>query len=293
MRSGARRRARGDPREAALNDYENLVQVFELAPPDGYSDMESFNRDLDALLTQMHRGVREFPAQSVRGGTQSIDYVIGAGHDLVQRLRARFDEALDTYIQSMKDDPEHRLFARRTPTFHYASSWSTRLSDGGHHVNHIHSGGWISAAYYVSVPQGEGGVLQFGEPPFEAGIKNPVRRTRSAQSRNAGALSRPICGTARRRSARGGTAHHHRLRRGAEVSIASGLSREPVMSWMVLAAIAVAGTFATFTDWLFMGVLFHARYNSLSRIWWPGPREAAKRRAILYSSALAYLTTAP
>ncbi len=50
-------------------------------------------------------------------------------------------------------------------------------SDGGHHINHVHSGGWISATYYVSVPEGDGGELQFGAPPFEAGIKNPVRRT--------------------------------------------------------------------------------------------------------------------
>ena len=47
-----------------------------------------------------------------------------------------------------------------------------RLGSGGHHVNHIHPRGWISSAYYVSVPPETGsgdskaGWIKFGEPPI-------------------------------------------------------------------------------------------------------------------------------
>jgi len=43
---------------------------------------------------------------------------------------------------------------------------------GRHHVNHVHPRGWISSAYYVSVPdetasgKGKAGWLKFGEPPI-------------------------------------------------------------------------------------------------------------------------------
>jgi hypothetical protein len=64
------------------------------------------------------------------------------------------------------------------------------------------------------------------------------------------------------------------------------------MLWMLVAAIAVSGTLATFTDWLFMGVLFHQHYNRYPEIWWPAFREKGDRRAIVYSSVLAYATSA-
>lgn len=56
-------------------------------------------------------------------------------------------------------------------------------------------------------------------------------------------------------------------------------------------AVLLAGTITMFTDWLFMGVLFHKRYNRFPEVWWPGLREKrADTRAIAVSSALGYLT---
>jgi len=58
-----------------------------------------------------------------------------------------------------------------------------------------------------------------------------------------------------------------------------------------LIAVLAAGTLAMFTDWLFMGVLFHEKYNRFPEVWWPGLRQkAADTRAIAISSALGYLT---
>jgi hypothetical protein len=56
-------------------------------------------------------------------------------------------------------------------------------------------------------------------------------------------------------------------------------------------AVLGAGTLSMFTDWLFMGVLFHERYNRYPEVWWPGLRaKSADTRAIAISGALAYLT---
>jgi tetratricopeptide (TPR) repeat protein len=171
-----------DPRAESVSDYEGLVKVFDLDPPEGFSDIESFNRELDAYLTGLHRDKREFVAQSLRGGTQTLENLFGRGHDLVERLRHRIDETVAAYIAGMREDEAHPLFRRRRKEFGYSGSWSSRLHDCGFHTNHYHSKGWISSAYYVALPetvsdmQGQEGWIKFGEPAFEAGLKFPVRR---------------------------------------------------------------------------------------------------------------------
>jgi tetratricopeptide (TPR) repeat protein len=175
-------RAHGDSRDEILNDYENFVQVFELPPPEGYTDMESFNRDLNAYLDRLHRDKRECIDQTLRHGTQTLDDLFGKGHSLVERLRARIDEAVTTYIAKMGDDDTHPLLKRRSDEFKYAASWSSRLHDCGFHTNHVHPKGWISSAYYIALPdavadaKAKEGWIQFGAPDFDAGLKDPVRR---------------------------------------------------------------------------------------------------------------------
>lgn len=171
-----------DARERELNDYESMVQVFDLPPPEGYADMETFNRDLNAYLDPMHKDAREPLEQTLRKGTQTHDNLIGRGHDLVERLRVRIDEAIAAYIASMKPDESHPLFRRRAKAVRYQGSWSARLSDCGFHTNHVHPFGWISSCYYVALPdavadeQGKQGWLKFGEPSFDLGFSDPIRR---------------------------------------------------------------------------------------------------------------------
>jgi len=63
------------------------------------------------------------------------------------------------------------------------------------------------------------------------------------------------------------------------------------MVWLII-AIAVAGTLGSFTDWLFMGLLFHEAYNRHPEIWRSGIRDGGDQRAIVWSSVLGYLITA-
>ena len=64
------------------------------------------------------------------------------------------------------------------------------------------------------------------------------------------------------------------------------------MEWRLVGAIVAAGLLATLTDWLFMGVLFQERYKKYPDTWWPGVAKGNERGAIVFSSALGFVTAA-
>ncbi|HEY2034355.1 MAG TPA: DUF1761 family protein [Rhizomicrobium sp.] len=64
------------------------------------------------------------------------------------------------------------------------------------------------------------------------------------------------------------------------------------MHWQIIAAIVVAGIVSSFTDWLFMGVLFQDRYKKYPDAWWPRPTKASEIAPILWSSLLGFITAA-
>lgn len=64
------------------------------------------------------------------------------------------------------------------------------------------------------------------------------------------------------------------------------------MNWHLIVAVLVAGTAASLTDWLFMGVLFHDRYNKYPEVWWPGIREGKDKAGIIWATVLGYWSAA-
>ena len=173
-------RLQGDARDETLNGYDELIRVFDLEPPEGFSDMAAFNAELEMSLAKLHPPTREFLMRSLRGGTQTVDNLFGGGHDLVERLKTRISEAVARYIAELKPDASHPFRRRAGRGFAFAGSWSSRLSDRGFHINHIHSEGWISSCYYAGVPpavedaHAKQGWIKFGEPGYALGV--PIRR---------------------------------------------------------------------------------------------------------------------
>ncbi len=169
-------------RDERLSGYDRFVRVFDLEPPDGFSRMEDFNAELNAYLDTVHPGTGEYINQSLRQGSQTAAHLFGAGHALVEKIRARIDQAVARYIAELAADESHPFLSRRGRDFRYHGSWSARLRDCGFHVNHIHPAGWISSAYYVHVPeavkdtQGRQGWIKFGEPVFDIALTQKVRR---------------------------------------------------------------------------------------------------------------------
>jgi predicted Zn-dependent protease len=169
-----------DARDETLMGYDELVRVFDLEPPPGFSDMAAFNAALEEELQRLHPQRREFLGQSLRRGTQTAGHLFGGGHRLVEQLKTRIDEAVARYIAGLDADAAHPLCGRRRGGFAYNGSWSSRLGDCGFHVNHIHPMGWISSCYYAGLPacvadeSARQGWIKFGEPDFDAGL--PIRR---------------------------------------------------------------------------------------------------------------------
>ena len=148
-------------------DYDRFVRVYDLDPPEGWSTMELFNHDLKAELDRLH-GFREAPLdQTLRLGTQTAPDLRYVDSPAIKAFFCAVDPAIRDYLSVIGDDRRHAFTRRNIGGYRIRSAWSVRLGKGGHHIDHIHPQGWISSAYYVDVPEGEGreGWIKFGEPP--------------------------------------------------------------------------------------------------------------------------------
>jgi uncharacterized protein (TIGR02466 family) len=89
---------------------------------------------------------------------------------VIKAFLAAVRAPIEAYIAAMPEDETHPLFARKSARHALVGCWSVRLAPGGYHVNHVHPEGWISSAYYVTVPEGVAGAadhqgwIQFGAP---------------------------------------------------------------------------------------------------------------------------------
>lgn len=175
-------RLQEDERDEALNGYDSLIRVFDLEPPDGFSSMADFNGELGIYLEHLHPQTDAYLEQSLHGGSQTEGHLFGAGHALVEKLRARLEEAMASYIADLAHDDTHPFAARRGENFRYAGAWSCLMREQGFHVNHLHPQGWMSSCYYVTVPEAtkdadtRNGWIKFGEPSLNVPLKNAIRK---------------------------------------------------------------------------------------------------------------------
>ncbi len=117
-----------------LNDYEKMVQVYELSPPTGYADMESFNRDLNAFLDSVHRDNRE-----------PLDRRCGPGRKARTICSGTATTSSSSCVhRSIKPcSPISARWPKTTATpcldgglrYQYSASWSSRLHDCGFHTD--------------------------------------------------------------------------------------------------------------------------------------------------------------
>ncbi|MFO1248772.1 MAG: putative 2OG-Fe(II) oxygenase [Alphaproteobacteria bacterium] len=179
---GTALRLQGSEEDERLNGYDRLIRVFDLPAPDGFSSMDDFNAELGRELEQLHPKTGAYLEQSLQGGSQTEGYLFGSGHALVDKLRARIDEALAACIAELSEDGTHPFLSRRSNGFRYAGAWSSLMRQQGFHVNHLHPQGWISSCYYVTVPEvtkdesAKQGWIKFGEPDMDLPLNNPIRR---------------------------------------------------------------------------------------------------------------------
>ena len=173
-----------DPREHWLCDYERLIGLVEVEPPAGYRDAGDFARALEAVLEPLHKAVREPVNQSLRGGSQTPGRLFGRPEPMIDEAQAAITRAVERHVASLPDDPDHPFLRRKRRSVYYVGSWSVKLWSAGRHVNHFHPQGWMSSAYYVSLPpsvhhtaaENHAGWIQFGQPPEDLGLELAPRR---------------------------------------------------------------------------------------------------------------------
>ena len=172
----------GDVRDRLLNDYDEMVGIYELPIPAGFSDIGEFNQALAAALEPLHIAKRHPAQQTLRHGSQTSGDLFVRREPEIRQLVQALDTCIRDYIGRFPANPEHPLFSRRLDTFRFAASWSVKLARSGFHTMHVHPLGWISSAYYVQLPNAlsesdaHGGGLTFGTPDIDIGEAGTAKR---------------------------------------------------------------------------------------------------------------------
>jgi tetratricopeptide (TPR) repeat protein len=168
----------GDSRWEWLEADPRLVGVYDIMAAADIAPL----RD---RLRSLHNTVADPIGQSVRGGTQTDGPLFARIDPEIRALRALIVRTVENHVrQFAPKDPNHPVLSREPgASVRFAGSWSVRLAGAGHHTHHIHPQGWISSAFYVTVPDEvelgppPAGWLALGKPPAELGIDLAPFRT--------------------------------------------------------------------------------------------------------------------
>lgn len=176
-------RLAGDPREHWLMNYEQLVGLIEVdMPPLSSGDVQSLEA-LKATLDGMHTSTRDPLNQSVRHGSQTSGHLFARADPTIAAARLALQAAAERWLTKLPVDQSHPFLSRNNHGVRMMGSWSVKLRSLGHHVNHFHPDGWMSSAFYVSLPpsvnqgtEADAGCIQFGQPAVELGVDLSPRR---------------------------------------------------------------------------------------------------------------------
>lgn len=166
-------RLKGDDRAAWLDGDPPLIRAMDL------DISEDALAALATALRGLHKSTAPFLEQSVRGGTQTDQQLFFHHAPEIQALRAKIKQAVADYVAALPPHVEgHPLLGLPRGELLFEGSWSVRLSGQGFHVHHTHTHGWISSAFYVSLPEQMGpapaGWIEFGTAPPELGLDLPA-----------------------------------------------------------------------------------------------------------------------
>jgi tetratricopeptide (TPR) repeat protein len=164
----------GDDRHSWLCEQPGLYGSCDL----GLSAAELAS--LADVLRALHSARSHPVGQSLRGGTQTRGGLLGRPEPEIAALGQALGDAVHSHIANLPPrDPKHPLLRHRDSHLSFGGSWSVRLVDGGFHVAHVHPGGVLSSACYISLPESIGedesreGWLEIGRPPPELKVALP------------------------------------------------------------------------------------------------------------------------
>ncbi|WP_417471406.1 tetratricopeptide repeat protein [Maricaulis sp.] len=173
-------RLQGDDRYRRFYDYDRFTAKRMIETPPGYASLAEFNAALADEIERLHGSGAQPLDQTLFGGTQSSGRLWDQDSEVIQALAHALQAAAVAFVAGLPDDPDHPFLRRKSEALKLTGAWSVRLRSGGGHVDHIHPAGWISASYYVAVPDsvmdGErAGWLRLGASGV-AGLDLPAER---------------------------------------------------------------------------------------------------------------------
>jgi tetratricopeptide (TPR) repeat protein len=157
-----------------LEDTEALVGIDRPPAPEGFADMEQFNRQFVAEIRVHPTLTKDWdPYQrAARHGSVAVD-LLAHKSPAIAAFEAMVRRAIEAFARRLPDDPTHPFLCRK-PARYSLIVWANILTEEGHQAAHIHNLGWLSGVYYPWIPPSvraddptRAGWIEFGRPGYD------------------------------------------------------------------------------------------------------------------------------
>ena len=160
----------GESRDAtSLVDFDRLIKRVEIGSLPGCGDVAALNEALAQHVTThptLHEAPESFSLSRGRSTSELLAPPFGPVPIFERLLRA----AIADYCRGLSGQADHP-FVSTMPREWRLTMWANVIEAEGYQVPHIHPSGWLSAVYYVKVPEvvrteaaRRSGWIEFGEP---------------------------------------------------------------------------------------------------------------------------------
>jgi len=143
----------GDARYTQYCDYAAMACGWTIDTPAGWSDLQSYLRDLAYSLKGLH-GLHTHPLyQSLRHGSQTTQNLMYSQDPAIRAFFVAIDGPIRRHVAAIGRDGIDPLRRRNEGGYRIQGIWSVRLRSQGYHTNHVHPEGWLSSACYIELPR--------------------------------------------------------------------------------------------------------------------------------------------
>ncbi len=170
-----------------LLGQSSLIRTKKIKAPARYGSIERFNSALEKMIRGHHSLARTHTNRATRHGIQTGSLSVDPPPEMSAFLNLLDGEVRALISELKADGLGGHPWVQHAPTQWDTNSWAVILNDQGYQLSHIHPEAWMSAVYYVAIPEdgmgpghGEDGWLEFGQLSDQLFAKSP-QRMRSVQ----------------------------------------------------------------------------------------------------------------
>ena len=144
--------------DSTILSVDKFIFEFIIKPPKGFASTTDYCQALDEYLQVLHKGKHQPLDQTLHFGIQTRGNLFDDEHPLIAHLVSEFERYIEdakVHIKKMSETENtcfYPGFTSHEQTF-FSGSWSVKLHNMGYHSNHIHPLGWLSSAFYVTLPK--------------------------------------------------------------------------------------------------------------------------------------------